>query len=140
MKLSNERKTALGLTHEAEDVPEDLVLPAIDRLVSQAAAGTTLLGHARAECLRVATLATTGSAEGNLPEALAGVINQAGPEQLDGLTKMYRAQAAERFPLTCQSCGKQDLSGRSSIEDRAEIEKPLKTKASQKPATTNSLF
>lgn len=121
VNLTPEQKAALGLqSHASEDVPESLVVPAIDRLAAQAQQGAQLLDTARAECLRVATLAVVGAGEGKAPDALAEVINGANPTQLQALTKMYAEQAASKFPHTCQSCGSKSQAARSSIEDVAE--------------------
>jgi len=116
VKFSTQRKQAFGITHESDEVPDEIVLQTMESLSSRAATVDTLLGEARAECLRVATLATVG-AEGALPEALASVINGAGAAQLKGLTELYTKQAGEKFPQTCQSCGHK-TEGRSSVEDR----------------------
>ena len=82
--VSNERKQTLGITHDGDDVPDEIVLRAAETLAARAQVGDALLGAARAECLRVAKLATLGNAEGELPTALATIINGAGHEHLAG--------------------------------------------------------
>ena len=121
MKLNTERKAALGITAEGEDFDDEVVLRTVDGLATRAATGDTLLAARRSECLRLATVAECGSKDGQLNTALAAVINGAQGEQLEGLITMYTAKAEERFPHTCQSCGTQNLSGRSSVEDRAAL-------------------
>jgi hypothetical protein len=122
VKVSQTRKEILGLaSHEGEEIADEVVLQAVEQLGAKAKTGDAMLGAARTECLRLAKLAITGSAEGQIPQALADVINSAGSDQIQGLTQMYSAQAEEKFPMTCQSCGKQQLSGRSSIEDRSKL-------------------
>lgn len=121
VKVSQERKTTLGITHEGEDVPDEIVLQRAEALAAQAASGAQLLADAQAECRRVATLAVVGSKEGQLPDAIASTINKAEGAELAGLTKFYTEQAAARFPQTCQSCGK-PTTGRSSVEDSAAVE------------------
>lgn len=119
VKVSEQRKQALGLTeHQGEEVPDDVVLTAVDKLVSQAAAGQTLLTSARAECLRVATLAE--GTDGQLPPALAALINGAGADQLPQLTEVYTEKAAAKYPPKCQQCGSTNVSGRSSVEELPE--------------------
>lgn len=135
VKLSLEQKKKLGLeTHEGDEVPDDVLTPALERLAAQAKVGSTLIGSARAECLRVAMLAETGGAsDTKLPDALTSIINQATPTQLDGLTKMYTEKAASRFPQTCQSCGRA-TSTRSSVEDRSDLPNQATTRNETAPA------
>lgn len=124
VKLTAEQKTKFGITHEGEDVPEAIVVSAAESLSDRAAAGETLVASARAECLRVATLAEVGAAEGDaekLPPAIAEIIKTAGASQLETLTKHYRERAEAKFKPTCQSCGSQNVATRSSIEDSAAL-------------------
>lgn len=121
VKVSQSRKELLGLTTiEGEEIADEVVLQAVEQLGAKVKTGDAMLSAARTECLRLATLATVGG-EGQLPQALADVINAAGPEQIQGLTKMYAGQAEAKFPQTCQSCGHANLKGRSSVEDRAGL-------------------
>ncbi len=124
VKLSAEQKKKLGLeAHEGDDVPDAIVIGAAEGFATRATENATeldsLLGAARAECLRVATLAE-GDKEGTLPEAIGDMINGASAKQLTGLTKMYAEKAAAKFDSTCQHCGtKQTVEGRSSVENPA---------------------
>ena len=113
MKLTAEQKQALSITHEGDDVPEDLVSPGLDKLISQAAQGTKLLDAARAEARRVAKLAILGSDEGELPKAIVNQINNADADAVTELTEFYTAQAAEKLPAS-----------RSSEEDTSALPKP----------------
>jgi hypothetical protein len=136
VKLTEAQKQKLGLTgHEGLELPEEVVLPAVERLADRAAAGETLLAEARAECLRVATLAEAGT-DGPLEPALAEVINGAGAAQLSSLTKMYTAKAAARFTATCAACGAQGVSNRSSIETPPAVES---NHARPRTSTANAL-
>jgi hypothetical protein len=121
VKLTPELKTKLGLTsHTAEEVPDDVVLQRASTLADQASIAEQMTANARVECLRVATLAECGSAEGTLDPALAGMINQASGASLDGLTKMYGQKVATKFTATCQNCGGKVGSVRSSIETKPD--------------------
>jgi hypothetical protein len=141
VKLTAQQKAALGLTaHQGEDVPEGTVLQAVEGLAARAEAGDKFVTSQRAECLRVATLATVGAKDGTLPEALTKVISQAGAEELDGLIKMYAEEAEKRFPRTCQHCGSKDIAGRSSVEERADVEKAAQVTQPRKPVSSNSIF
>jgi hypothetical protein len=80
--------------------------PAPDHDPAPDAAGGPLIDLARAECLRLARLATLGGGEGDLPAVLRAIITNAPPDQLLELTEMYRGQTSRRFGLA-----------RSSIED-----------------------
>jgi hypothetical protein len=112
VKLSPEMRVMLGLPDTVgEDVPDAELLPALSKLGVRAQAGDTLLETARVECRRAATLATLGSEEGTLPDALSSVINKADATELSQLTQMYNQQAAERFPT----------GGRSSVEDATTV-------------------
>ena len=141
VKLTAELKKKLGFTEQQSDeVPDATVFQALDRLAVRAEAGDRFVTSQRAECLRVATLAIAGAEEGKLPDALSKVINQAGAEELEGLITMYREQAEQRFPLTCQHCGSKEVKGRSSVEERSEVEKAAQAKQPRKPAPANSIF
>lgn len=131
VKLTAEMKKKLGLeSFTGEDVPDAMLLPALTRTTELAAAGEVLLASARAECLRVATLAE-GGAEKTLPEPIATMINKAGAEELSALTKMYEERAAGQFTQTCTKCGTQmSAATRSSVEidetkPTATLSKPL---------------
>jgi hypothetical protein len=137
VKVSQDRKTKLGITHEGEDVPDEIVLQRAESLAAQATVAEQMLGDARAECVRVATLAVAGGKDKTLPAALAQVISKAGREELAGLTQMYAEQAAKQFPQVCQSCGTQTV-GRSSIEDTRETEGAASQ--SQTPLVHDPLF
>jgi hypothetical protein len=137
VKLSAEQKKKLGLeAHEGEDVPDSIVLSKLEELAAAAEAGETLMGEARAECLRVATLAEA-DAEGTLPVALADIINKASASQLVDLTKLYTEKAAAKFKSTCQDCGSTNVSGRSSVETPSD--ETLENRAPAAPAG-KSLF
>lgn len=112
MKLSAELRKMLGLPDTiGEDVPDAVLLPALEKLGVQVQAGATLMENARLECKRVAKLAVLGSEEGTLPEVLEAIINEADATKLTNLTAMYTAQAASRFPN----------SGRSSVDDAEAV-------------------
>lgn len=117
VKLNAARKAALGIATEGEDFPDEQVLTIVDSLAARAAAAATMLTARRAECLELARLATLGGAEGTLAAPLAAVINKAEGEDLEGLVKMYREQAATHFTATCTKCGTTGLKARSSVED-----------------------
>lgn len=111
MKLTAEQKKILGLESQAaDDVPDAVVLAAIERFAPQVTASQAIIAAERAEVLRLATLAEVG-AEGKLPEALAGIIQQADAGQLPSLKQMYAAKAETRFGV-----GKDGI-GRSSKEE-----------------------
>ncbi|HEV2762049.1 MAG TPA: hypothetical protein VGV38_03560 [Pyrinomonadaceae bacterium] len=139
VKLDTTRKAALGLqNHEGEEVPDEVLLPVLDSLAARAASGDQLVNSARAECLRLATLAEVG-AEGQLPLALAEVINKAGALELEGLTQMYREKAAAKFGSTCQSCGARNVPGRSSVEAVPEEAGTAAAVSAQTASTADSL-
>jgi hypothetical protein len=118
VKLTAAQKLALGITQEGEEVEDSIVLVAVDSLSARATEGEAAISAARAECLRVATLAegTAGAdgAEAQLSPELAALINGASAAQLPGLTQMYAKKSESRFPLTCEHGHK--ASGRSSVE------------------------
>jgi hypothetical protein len=141
VKLSQELRKMLGLPETiGEDVPEAMLLPALGQLGARLQTGDALLEKERKECLRVAKLAIVGSGEGELSPALAGVINQAYGEQLVGLTTLYTEQASQRFPSKCQDCGSQNVSGRSSVEDRTDVEKAGTRQQKRAPAQQTTIF
>lgn len=85
-----------------------LTPPAADNqtaLREAAEIGRRLLDDARAECRRLATLATFGPDEEELPAPMRTIIDRADLDQLTELTAMYREQTARRFGP-----------GRSSVE------------------------
>ena len=117
VKLNAGRKTALGITAEGEDFPDEQVLAIVDGLVSQAAAGRVLRDARRAECLRLATLAECGNKEGaQLDPALAKLIGGAEGDDLEGLIKLYDSKAAAQFTATCPKCHTTGITMRSSVE------------------------
>lgn len=127
VKLTAEQKKILGLeAHTEEDVADAIVVGAGQKLSQALSSAVTerdeLLGAARAECLRVATLAVgvkkDGATEATLPEAIANIINNASAKDLKGLTAMYTEQANAHFVSTCKHCGSHEIAeGRSSLED-----------------------
>ena len=127
VKLTAEQKKIFGLeAHTEEDVADAIVIGAGQQLSTALISATSerdaLLGAARAECLRVATLAVGVTKEGvtepTLPEAIANIINNASAKDLQGLTAVYTEQAAAKFQSTCRKCGSHEISeGRSSVDD-----------------------
>ena len=127
VKLTTERKAALGITDQGEEFPDERVLTIVDSLAARAAAGEVMLGARRAECLRLATLAECGVLEGQLNAALSTIINSAQGDQLEGLITMYQEKAGAQFTATCTNCGTTGLTARSSVEDRtSQPQKPGK--------------
>lgn len=126
VKLTADQKTKFGLqTHEGDDVPDAIVLSAVDSVVSglqaRATSADAIVNAQRAEVLRLATLAE-GVGEGEtrkLDPAVAGLIEKADASQLPGLITLYQEKAAKQFPLTCQH-GHPATLGRSSIEEPEE--------------------
>jgi hypothetical protein len=81
-----------------QDDEVETSLPCLStELLAEAEAGRKLLSAARDECRRLATLATLGADDGELPTALGRIIDQADAEQLAELTEMYRDQSTRRF-------------------------------------------
>ncbi|HYG09846.1 MAG TPA: hypothetical protein VD835_07735 [Pyrinomonadaceae bacterium] len=140
VKLTAARKQTLGITAEGEDFPDEQVLVIVDGLASQAAAGLVLLTARRAECLRVAKLATLGSEEGELTPALKNVIERSQGEDLEGLITMYTEQAADKFPTTCQSCQRPVKLTRSSVEGSGAVEQAGGIRPANPRRTTSSVF
>ena len=140
VKLNDTRKAALGITGEGEDFDDELVLREVDRLASQATTGRALQEARRAECLRLATLAECGAAEGTLDPALAGIINGAEGQQLEGLITMYAKKAGAHFTATCPKCGETGLQARSSVEDSAEVKQLAQRAPGNQPAPAGSIF
>lgn len=117
VKLTAEQKTALGITHEGEDVPDADVISASSRLAQRASSADGIVAAQRAEVLRLATLAE-GTGEGDqrkLDAAIAGLIEKADASQLPALATLYQEKAQKAFPLTCEH-GHPARSGRSSVE------------------------
>jgi hypothetical protein len=141
VKLTAELKKMLGLTeHQGDDVAEATVLQAVPALAARAEAGDRVVTSQRTECLRVAKLAIVGAGEGDLPKALENQIKSASGEDLEGLITFYTQQAEQKFPQACQKCGAKQVQGRSSVEERKEIEKASQTKQPRKPAPARSIF
>jgi hypothetical protein len=140
VKLTAEQKQRLGIAAEGEEFPDAVVLGALEGLAAQAQAGSVLLGARRAECLRVATLATLGSEEGELTPALKNVIERSQGEDLEGLITMYSEQAADRFPTTCQSCQKPVKLTRSSVEGSAAVEQAGGVRPARQRRGGSSIF
>ncbi len=69
----------------------------IAELREAAEVGRRLMDDARAECRRLAALATLGPDENELPAPLRTIIERADLEQLTELTAMYRQQTSRRF-------------------------------------------
>lgn len=119
VKLTAAQKTALGITHEGEEVPDADVISTATSLAQRATSADAIVAAQRAEVLRLATLAE-GTGEGDarkLAPEIASLIEKADPSQLPGLVTMYAAKAQAAFPLTCQKCGSKEVKGRSSVED-----------------------
>jgi hypothetical protein len=126
VKLTAEQIAALGLKGEAgQDFPEATVLGAVETLAERARLGAEMVAAQRTECRAQARLAAGVPEDGKLAVAVELAISAATPEQLREMTAEFAAQAAEKFPQTCQSCGKAALAGRSSVETGA-VETPQK--------------
>lgn len=121
MKMTAEQKAAYGITHEGEDVPDDIVTAALQRLSDTAKQGQQVIDKARAECRRVATLALLGNEEGTLPPGIASLIDKANADELEEMTKQYAPQAEAKL-------------GRSSVEEPTEVHE---AGGIQKPKTTS---
>ncbi len=115
MKLTETRKTALGITHQGEDVPDDMVLTAVDSLAARVANATAIVDAERAEVLRLATLAE-GDKDGKLASVLQDMIAKADASQLPGFKTLYAGKAAAKYTRTCQKCGSTEIQERSSVE------------------------
>jgi hypothetical protein len=127
VKLTAEQKKTLGLeVHEGEEVADAIVLTAADSLAARATSADTIVSAARAEVLRLATLAEgTGKGDARkLDPAIASLIEKADPSQLPALTTLYQEKAAKAFPLTCKH-GHPATTGRSSVEAPEEKEADL---------------
>lgn len=123
VKLTAEQKKLLGLeSHAGDDVPDAAVLTAVEQAAPRIAAADQIISAERAEVLRLATLAEVG-AEGQLPEALAAIIQQADASQLPKLKQMYIERGEKRFGV------KPDGTARSSQE-----EPPTEPKQTQQQA------
>jgi hypothetical protein len=121
MQLTAEMKATLGLGENAQaEVPEATVHEAIRRLARLAAAGETMIDKARAEALRLARLAEGDAQAGDLRLPIEELINDATPEQLETITRVYTERAALKFPHTCQVCGTPSRTSRSSLEPALE--------------------
>jgi hypothetical protein len=121
VKLTAEQKKRLGLEAiEGDDVPEDVVLPALEKFTREAETAVGLTRAARAECLKFAKLAELGAEDGELSKATEKVINAADGEDLAELTEEYRQRAEKRFSPTCQDCGSRNVAKRSSVETPPE--------------------
>lgn len=97
VKLTAELKKILGLeSYTAEDVPETVLLTAVEGFAPRLAVAEQIIAAERTEVVRLATLAEVG-AEGQLPEALAAIIQQAPADQLTKLKDMYAKKAEARF-------------------------------------------
>ncbi|MBD0370321.1 MAG: hypothetical protein ICV60_05760 [Pyrinomonadaceae bacterium] len=140
VKISAELRKLLGLPDaQGEDVEDAVLLPAIEGLGRRAAAGDALVETARAECLRVATLAEGGSGD-ELPAPIATAIKKADATELSALTEMYAKRAEARFTRTCQDCGSTNVGGRSSVEDKGAIEQAGGVKSQKRQRPRNSIF
>jgi hypothetical protein len=120
VKLTAEQKKRLGLeAHSGDEVADAIVLAAVDSsitaLETRANAATPIVDAARAEVLRLATLAEADK-DGKLDATLSDIISKADPSQLPGLTTMYATKAEAKFAKTCQDCGSKNIGNRSSVE------------------------
>ncbi|MGE3468650.1 MAG: hypothetical protein AB7J13_17160 [Pyrinomonadaceae bacterium] len=123
MNIPKEKREALGIGFDGDDVPETEIFKAaealaekvaglpgdIDQLKAQAAAGATLLEAKRNEVIAKAKLAELGSAEGDLDEVIVDQLNAADAEGLIKFEKYYDKRIGDKFPK----------GGRSSEEDPA---------------------
>jgi hypothetical protein len=116
MNLPQDLRNTLGLS---EQVTNEALVIAIQRLIKAAAAGDAMLETGRAETLRLARLAE-GGAEGELGAPIADLIRAANPVQLSALKTMYEERMGKRFPHTCQACGNKSTTTRSSVESPLE--------------------
>lgn len=129
VKLTAERKQSLGIEIDGDEVPDEQVFEAIDKLskkaaeavdsaniaelTKRAASGDALVAEKRNEVTRLAKLAELGAAEGDLDEVVTGQIEAADADGLIKLETYYRKRVGERFPA----------GGRSSLENGKEIDK-----------------
>lgn len=123
VKLTAEQKTALGITHEGEEVPDADVILTATRLAQRATAADAIVSAQRVELLRLATIAE-GTGEGDtrvLSESLKKLIEGADASQLPGLVTLYQERAEAKFDRTCQKCGSKEVKGRSSVENAPEV-------------------
>jgi len=126
MNIPKEKREALGIGFDGDDVPETEIFKAlesqaasratlkaglpddVEELKAQAVAGVTLLDEKRAEVTRKAKLAELGSEEGDLDEVVSAQIASADADGLIKLDAYFGKKVAEKFPQ-----------GRSSAEDPA---------------------
>lgn len=121
VKLTAEQKKRLDLeAHAGDEIADAIVLTAVDAsitaLEARASAATPIIDAARAEVLRLATLAEADK-EGKLDATLSDIIAKADPSQLPGLQTLYAGKAEARFSRTCQDCGSKNIANRSSVEE-----------------------
>lgn len=113
---------ALGLAKErmaqsGQDAVDALVRQArkmaatLQEMRPLAKVGEAYLSKQRQECLRLAALAK----DGEVPEALKTVIEQADPEALEALIESFGGQASTALTARCPSCG-EEVPIRSSLE------------------------
>lgn len=116
VKLTNQRKQALGITQEGEDFSDEIVLSAVDSLTTRIASANAIIEASRANVLRLATL-VEGNEQGQLPDVIQKMIAGADPAQLPGLETLYAEKAEKKVTKTCQQCGSTDIQNRSSVEN-----------------------
>jgi hypothetical protein len=93
-----ENPPALSVTGSGDQtVLTPAAADASSELREAAELGRRLLDEARAECRRLAALATLGPDEEELPAPLRAIIDRADVDQLAELTAMYRDQTSRRF-------------------------------------------
>lgn len=129
VKLTKEHKAQLGIEFDGDEVPDEQVFEAIDKLSaeaakaaglpdniddlkSQAAAGVTLVEQKRGEVTRLAKLAELGAEEGTLDEVVSQQIEAADADGLIKLEKYFGKKVEDRFPNK----------GRSSVEDSTAVD------------------
>lgn len=110
VKLKVEDKQMLGLAaHEGDDLPEEVVLPAVRNLAALASYGQSQRDADRAELKRLLKLcegenSTLLTLADNLPD-----------EKLGALIAEYGEKERKLYPQTCQQCGSSNVQGRSSL-------------------------
>lgn len=84
------------------------------------------MGQRYIDNLRKDVKGLVGLVMGDLSESMKDLIEQAGPEKLEGLRAEFEEKAETLFPVKCQDCGSLNVSNRSSRE-----EKPKKLQESE---------
>lgn len=128
MEIPKEKREALGIGFDGDDVPESEILKAAETLAAKvdeltqsteaqavadltkrAEAGDALVEEKRTEVTRLATLAELGSEKGELPAVIADDIKGASVERLKQLGDHYGAKVGDKFK-------------RSSVEDSETVD------------------